>query len=133
MNPFLVHENDEVLLLAQENKRRSKELESKERTHISLKPIATRTDRKGRIASIKGIKPLPRKPSFNEDELRRDLITGKRKEAEVLVTMNTQRRGVSEDGLALVPSGGEKINLFEHPDISIDELKAIEAVQAGIE
>ncbi len=28
-NPFLVHENDEMLLLAQDNKRRSKELDSK--------------------------------------------------------------------------------------------------------
>lgn len=50
-----------------------------------------------------------------------------------MLSLNAARRGVSEDGLALVPSAGEKINLFDHPDISIDELKAIEAVHAGIE
>lgn len=61
------------------------------------------------------------------------MIQGKKKESDVLHTLNTVRRGVSEDGLALVPSAGEKINLFDHPDISIDELKAIEAVHAGIE
>ena len=52
---------------------------------------------------------------------------GKKKEADVMMNLTSVRRGVSEDGLALVPSAGEKINLFDHPDISIDELKAIEA------